>query len=166
MKSFGKTFRTFLAMSLALCMVMSCVTVSAASPITLTKTVSDTPDLNGYYETVYTVTGISAEGGNATILVYDADKGSINNDSIEYANQVPVSDGTATFTMLLDNGNYAVLAGGTSVAEAATDTVTAGSAPTIRATAVEGVKDNQADAVVANIVVEDADSTQEVSNID
>lgn len=165
MKSFGKTFRTFLAMSLALCMVMSCVTVSAASPITLTKTVSDTPDANGYYEAVYTVNGISAEGGNATILVYDAD-GGINNDTIEYANQVPVSGGTATFTMLLDNGNYAVLAGGTSVAEAATDTVTAGSAPTISANPIAGVKDNETNAVVANITVVDADATETDDNID
>ena len=61
MKSFAKTFRTFLAMSLVLCMVMSCVAVSAdeLSKVTLNVTQVDTaPDADGYY----TVTATVGEG--------------------------------------------------------------------------------------------------------
>lgn len=172
MKSFGKTFRTFLAMSLVLCMVMSCVAVSADGTVTLTQigNVAAEPDGNGYYQVQYEVSGIS-EGGSATILVYEKDK-EVNNDTIEYANQkiVTVAEGDtipkASFTMLLDNGIYTVAAGGTGFATANFGTTLAiGSAPTISAEPVAGVKDNQTGVVVANITVVDADATDTDDNI-
>ncbi len=123
MKSFGKTFRTFLAMSLALCMVMSCVTVSAdETKVSLTVgTPTDTP-VDGYYTVTATVDGLVA-GNSATILVHKEE--APTNGTIGYANQDVIAEGqtSKTFTMELKKGEYKVLAGGTGKTAAQTATL-------------------------------------------
>ncbi len=156
MKSFAKTFRTFLAMSLVLCMVMSCVTVSADEVPTVALAVTqldEVPDTDGYYSVTATVSE-ATNGGSATILAYTGE--APTNATIGYANQDVLVDNTKTFNMELKKGTYTVLAGATGFAKADLETlVINGVAPTFNV-ATLNVATNLTDetAVKDEIVVE------------
>ena len=130
MKGLNRAFRAVLALSLVLCMVMSCVTVSAATPVTLEKT-AEKQLADGLYEVKYTVSGFAAAEGDATILVYSGT--SIDSATIAYPGQKPVaaleSGFGYEFVMELEGGVYTVIAGGTGMGKAAEEELTLDTAP-------------------------------------
>lgn len=115
MKGFFKASRAGFAILLAMCMVMSLGSVVSADGSAEISSIS-TPVATdtGYYSVTISVSGI-ADGGDATILIYKAGE-QIDEDSVKYVNQVPTSEGAATFTAEIPGGSYTVMAGGTGVA--------------------------------------------------
>lgn len=126
MRGFSKAARTVLALVLALCMVLSVVSVSAdettSAGFSVTAAAARLDD--GYYSVSGTVSGIIGE--YATILVYNGDAPA--NETIKYANQAAVTSGAATFNMEVPHGDYTVKAGGSGVT-AATGSISANTAP-------------------------------------
>lgn len=126
MRGFSKAARTVLALVLALCMVLSVVSVSAdettSAGFSVTAAAARLND--GYYSVSGTVSGIIGE--YATILVYNGDAPA--NETIKYANQAAVTSGAATFNMEVPHGDYTVKAGGSGVT-AATGSISANTAP-------------------------------------
>ncbi len=114
-----------LALVLALCMVLSVVSVSADETTSAGFVAAAAARLeDGYYSVSGTVSGIIGE--YATILVYSGDAPA--NETIKYANQAAVTSGAATFNMEVPHGDYTVKAGGSGVT-AATGSISANTAP-------------------------------------
>lgn len=146
MRGFSKAARTVLALVLALCMVLSVVSVSADETTSAGFVAAAATRLeDGYYSVSGTVSGIIGE--YATILVYSGDAPA--NETIKYANQAAVTDGAATFDMEVPHGDYTVKAGGSGVT-AATGSISANTAPVFNA--VSGSVDLKT-AAVDNVVV-------------
>ncbi len=125
MRGFSKAARTVLALVLALCMVLSVVSVSADETTSAGFVAAAAARLeDGYYSVSGTVSGIIGE--YATILVYSGDAPA--NETIKYANQAAVTSGAATFNMEVPHGDYTVKAGGSGVT-AATGSISANTAP-------------------------------------
>lgn len=125
MRGFSKAARTVLALVLALCMVLSVVSVSADETTSAGFVAAAAARLeDGYYSVSGTVSGIIGE--YATILVYNGDAPA--NETIKYANQAAVTSGAATFNMEVPHGDYTVKAGGSGVT-AATGSISANTAP-------------------------------------
>lgn len=125
MRGFSKAARTVLALVLALCMVLSVVSVSADETTSAGFVAAAAVRLeDGYYSVSGTVSGIIGE--YATILVYNGDAPA--NETIKYANQAAVTSGAATFNMEVPHGDYTVKAGGSGVT-AATGSISANTAP-------------------------------------
>ena len=125
MRGFSKAARTVLALVLALCMVLSVVSVSADGTTSAGFVAAAATRLeDGYYSVSGTVSGIIGE--YATILVYSGDEPA--NETIKYANQAAVTSGAATFNMEVPHGDYTVKAGGSGVT-AATGSISANTAP-------------------------------------
>ena len=156
MRSFTKAARTGLAALLALCMVLSLVTVSADSVTEITLgNATRLPD--GYYLQEITVSGISS--GYATVMVY-AKGEEISPTTIKYINQSDLVDGAYAFTMEAPHGVYTVVAGGTDMTASTTETVL-NTAPTVAVTAISGVKDDAAIGTsVATITASDVDNDE------
>lgn len=147
MRGFSKAARTVLALVLALCMVLSVVSVSADGTTSAGFVAAAATRLeDGYYSVSGTVSGIIGE--YATILVYSGDEPA--NETIKYANQAAVTSGAATFNMEVPHGDYTVKAGGSGVT-AATGSISANTAPVFNA--VSGSVDLKT-AAVDNVVVE------------
>lgn len=147
MRGFSKAARTVLALVLALCMVLSVVSVSADETTSAGFVAAAAVRLeDGYYSVSGTVSGIIGE--YATILVYNGDAPA--NETIKYANQAAVTSGAATFNMEVPHGDYTVKAGGSGVT-AATGSISANTAPVFNA--VSGSVDLKT-AAVDNVVVE------------
>lgn len=147
MRGFSKAARTVLALVLALCMVLSVVSVSADGTTSAGFVAAAATKLeDGYYSVSGTVSGIIGE--YATILVYSGDEPA--NETIKYANQAAVTSGAATFNMEVPHGDYTVKAGGSGVT-AATGSISANTAPVFNA--VSGSVDLKT-AAVDNVVVE------------
>lgn len=146
MRGFSKAARTVLALVLALCMVLSVVSVSADGTTSAGFVAAAATRLeDGYYSVSGTVSGIIGE--YATILVYSGDEPA--NETIKYANQAAVTSGAATFNMEVPHGDYTVKAGGSGVT-AATGSISANTAPVFNA--VSGSVDLKT-AAVDNVVV-------------
>ena len=129
MRGFSKAARTVLALVLALCMVLSVVSVSADETTSAGFVAAAAVRLeDGYYSVSGTVSGIIGE--YATILVYSGDAPA--NETIKYANQAAVTSGAATFNMEVPHGDYTVKAGGSGVT-AATGSISANTAPVFNA---------------------------------
>lgn len=129
MRGFSKAARTVLALVLALCMVLSVVSVSADETTSAGFVAAAAARLeDGYYSVSGTVSGIIGE--YATILVYSGDAPA--NETIKYANQAAVTSGAATFNMEVPHGDYTVKAGGSGVT-AATGSISANTAPVFNA---------------------------------
>lgn len=125
MRGFSKAARTVLALVLALCMVLSVVSVSADETTSAGFVAAAAVRLeDGYYSVSGTVSGIIGE--YATILVYSGDEPA--NETIKYANQAAVTSSAATFNMEVPHGDYTVKAGGSGVT-AATGSISANTAP-------------------------------------
>lgn len=125
MRGFSKAARTVLALVLALCMVLSVVSVSADETTSAGFVAAAAVRLeDGYYSVSGTVSGIIGE--YATILVYSGDAPA--NETIKYANQAAVTSSAATFNMEVPHGDYTVKAGGSGVT-AATGSISANTAP-------------------------------------
>lgn len=147
MRGFSKAARTVLALVLALCMVLSVVSVSADETTSAGFVAAAAERLeDGYYSVSGTVSGIIGE--YATILVYSGDAPA--NETIKYANQAAVTSGAATFNMEVPHGDYTVKAGGSGVT-AATGSISANTAPVFND--VSGSVDLKT-AAVDNVVVE------------
>lgn len=147
MRGFSKAARTVLALVLALCMVLSVVSVSADETTSAGFVAAAAVRLeDGYYSVSGTVSGIIGE--YATILVYNGDAPA--NETIKYANQAAVTSGAATFNMEVPHGDYTVKAGGSGVT-AATGSISANTAPVFND--VSGSVDLKT-AAVDNVVVE------------
>ena len=147
MRGFSKAARTVLALVLALCMVLSVVSVSADETTSAGFVAAAAVRLeDGYYSVSGTVSGIIGE--YATILVYNGDAPA--NETIKYANQAAVTSGAATFNMEVPHGDYTVKAGGSGVT-AATGSISANTAPVFND--VLGSVDLKT-AAVDNVVVE------------
>ncbi len=146
MRGFSKAARTVLALVLALCMVLSVVSVSADGTTSAGFVAAAAARLeDGYYSVSGTVSGIIGE--YATILVYSGDAPA--NETIKYANQAAVTSGAATFNMEVPHGDYTVKAGGSGVT-AATGSISANTAPVFND--VSGSVDLKT-AAVDNVVV-------------
>ncbi len=146
MRGFSKAARTVLALVLALCMVLSVVSVSADETTSAGFVAAAAARLeDGYYSVSGTVSGIIGE--YATILVYSGDAPA--NETIKYANQAAVTSGAATFNMEVPHGDYTVKAGGSGVT-AATGSISANTAPVFND--VSGSVDLKT-AAVDNVVV-------------
>lgn len=146
MRGFSKAARTVLALVLALCMVLSVVSVSADETTSAGFVAAAAARLDdGYYSVSGTVSGIIGE--YATILVYSGDAPA--NETIKYANQAAVTNGEATFNMEVPHGDYTVKAGGSGVT-AATGSISANTAPVFNN--VSGSVDLKT-AAVDNVVV-------------
>lgn len=146
MRGFSKAARTVLALVLALCMVLSVVSVSADETTSAGFVAAAAARLeDGYYSVSGTVSGIIGE--YATILVYNGDAPA--NETIKYANQAAVTSGAATFNMEVPHGDYTVKAGGSGVT-AATGSISANTAPVFND--VSGSVDLKT-AAVDNVVV-------------
>lgn len=129
MRGFSKAARTVLALVLALCMVLSVVSVSADETTSAGFVAAAAVRLeDGYYSVSGTVSGIIGE--YATILVYSGDEPA--NETIKYANQAAVTSSAATFNMEVPHGDYTVKAGGSGVT-AATGSISANTAPVFNA---------------------------------
>ncbi len=125
MRGFSKAARTVLALVLALCMVLSVVSVSADETTSAGFVAAAAVRLDdGYYSVSGKVSDIIGE--YATILVYSGDAPA--NETIKYANQAAVTSGAATFNMEVPHGDYTVKAGGSGVT-AATGSISANTAP-------------------------------------
>lgn len=130
MRGFSKAARAVLALTLALCMVLSVVSVNADETPSATAAMATATRLSdGYYSVAGTVSGITGE--YATILVYSGEAPA--NETIVYANQATVEGGSATFAMEVPRGSYTVKAGGSGVT-ADTTTLVANTAPVFNPT--------------------------------
>lgn len=102
MKSFFKATRAGLVIMLALCMVMSFVTVVSAADAVIGNITQTAPTGEGYYTVTVPVSGIET-GGDATILIHDTGE-VIDKYTIKYVNQEPTTEGAYTFTAILKGG--------------------------------------------------------------